>query len=127
MILLDTSVLVEHFRKKEKTNTFLYELSGNQSEFAISTISHYEILAGSNDVQTPFWEELFTTLVIFPFDVACSEQTARIYKYLKAKGRLIELADLAIAATAIAYQLPLATLNTKHFLRVEELNVISPK
>lgn len=34
------------------------------------------------------------------------------------------MADLFIAATAVHYKLPLATLNVKHFERVEELQLV---
>jgi tRNA(fMet)-specific endonuclease VapC len=124
MILLDTSVLVEHFRKKDKTSTSFYKLSEQDDDFAISTITHYEILSGSNDLQDTFWEGLFNTLTILPFDVSCSTESARIYKSLKPKGLLIDLADLTIAATAIAHRLSLATLNTKHFSRVKGLRLV---
>lgn len=36
----------------------------------------------------------------------------------------IEISDLMIAATAIYYQLPLATFNTKHFINVPNLILI---
>lgn len=127
MILLDTSVLVEHFRKKDKTSTYFFQLSEQHDTFAISTITHYEILSGSNDLQDAFWDLLFSTLVILPFDIACSTESAKIYKILKAKGLLIDLADLTIAATAIAHGLTIATLNTKHFARVDALNMIAPQ
>ncbi len=124
MILLDTSVLVEHFRKKDKTSTFFYHLAERHDEFAISTITHYEIFCGSNDSQDAFWEVLFNNLTILPFDVSCSMAATKIYKTLKAKGLLIDLADLAIAATAIAHGVSLCTLNEKHFKRVEDLSLI---
>jgi tRNA(fMet)-specific endonuclease VapC len=34
------------------------------------------------------------------------------------------MADLFIAATAMQYSLPLATLNVKHFERIEELQML---
>jgi predicted nucleic acid-binding protein len=43
---------------------------------------------------------------------------------LKRKRKQIALADLFIAATAISNQLSFATLNRKHFDRIEELNII---
>lgn len=43
MILLDSSVLIEFFRKKDKTNTTFYYISKNYQNLYISSISHYEI------------------------------------------------------------------------------------
>ena len=84
MMLLDTSVLVEHFRKKDKTSTYFFQLSEQNDDFAISTITHYEILSGSNNLQDAFWEAFFSNLTILPFDLACSTESALIYKSLKA-------------------------------------------
>jgi tRNA(fMet)-specific endonuclease VapC len=43
----------------------------------------------------------------------------------KKVSKQIDLADLLIAATAQQNGLPLATLNTKHFSRIEGLEVVS--
>jgi predicted nucleic acid-binding protein len=36
----------------------------------------------------------------------------------------IDIADLFIASTALIYDIPFATLNKKHFGRIEKLNLI---
>ena len=43
---------------------------------------------------------------------------------LKRKRKQIAIADLFIASTAIAYDLPIATLNKKHFERIDELQIV---
>ncbi len=43
---------------------------------------------------------------------------------LRSKNRLIELVDIFIASTAVANDLSLATMNTKHFDRIESLKII---
>jgi predicted nucleic acid-binding protein len=53
-----------------------------------------------------------------------NEKAIQIYQRLKSAGNLIDLPDLFIAATAIAHELPLATLNTKHFERITELILV---
>jgi tRNA(fMet)-specific endonuclease VapC len=45
-------------------------------------------------------------------------------RQLKQKRKQIDLADLFIAATAVAYELSLATLNRKHFDRIDTLTII---
>ncbi len=37
---------------------------------------------------------------------------------------MIDIADLFIAATAVAYKYPIVTLNRKHFERIDGLTVI---
>ncbi|GAA4461482.1 hypothetical protein GCM10023189_37000 [Nibrella saemangeumensis] len=43
---------------------------------------------------------------------------------LKKKRKQIDLADLFIAATAVAHNLPIATLNKKHFERIDILQLV---
>jgi tRNA(fMet)-specific endonuclease VapC len=43
---------------------------------------------------------------------------------LKRKRKQIDIADLFIAASAIANKLPIATLNRKHFERIDDLELI---
>ncbi|MCF0074640.1 type II toxin-antitoxin system VapC family toxin [Dyadobacter sp. CY261] len=43
---------------------------------------------------------------------------------LKKRGKLIGMADVFIAATAVHHGLPLATLNIKHFERIETLELL---
>ena len=64
---------------------------------------------------------MFANMEILPFDSACAEQAARIYKDLKQKGQLIEAEDLLIGATALHHRLKLATGNLRHFERIEGL------
>lgn len=124
MILLDTSVLVELFRIKDKQKSFFYRLAESETVFAISSVTQYEILVGSKDVQDKFWEDFFGSLLILPFDEKCSAEAAIIFKELKAKNKLIEIADLFVAATARTNNLSIATLNRKHFERVKDLQLL---
>jgi len=52
---------------------------------------------------------------IIPFDLIASNGAIEIYKLLKVRNQMIDLADLLIASTVIAHNLNLATLNLKHF------------
>jgi len=67
MILLDTSVLIEMFRVKDKMTTFFYRLSINNNDFAISILTHYEIYRGSNNVQNTFWTNFLKNIKVLPF------------------------------------------------------------
>ena len=124
MILLDTSVLIEMFRVKDKTATFFYRLSKGNNDFAISILTHYEIFRGSNSVQDTFWTFFLKNIKVIPFDLISSNEAIEIYKLLKAQNQMIDLADLLIAATAIAHNLDLATLNLKHFNKISNLRIL---
>lgn len=58
---------------------------------------------------------------ILPLDLRCISQAISIYRWLKLQNAQIGLTDLLIGATALSYQLPLATLNEKHFARIPQL------
>ena len=124
MILLDTSVLVEMFRVKDKTATYFYRLSNDTNDFAISILTHYEIFRGSNSVQDTFWTNFLKSIKVIPFDLISSYEAIGIYKLLKMQNQMIDLADLIIAATAIAHNLNLATLNLKHFSKISNLHIL---
>jgi len=96
----------------------------NGYDFAISSISKYEIYTGATKAQHQFWDSLLKEIITIPFDEASADIAVNINMSLKRKRKLIDIADLFIAATVIAYDLPLATLNRKHFERIEYLNII---
>jgi PIN domain nuclease of toxin-antitoxin system len=43
LILLDTSILIDYYRKSDKSNSVWIALIGQEYEFAVSAISKYEI------------------------------------------------------------------------------------
>jgi len=124
MILLDTSLWVELYRKKIKKKTLFYRLAEYETNFSISSVTHYEIGIGNKSTTDPYWETLYNSLVVILFDKACSLTAIDIYLDLKKKSKLIDLADLLIGATAITYQYPIATLNRKHFERIPGIDII---
>ena len=96
-----------------------------ESDFAISIITHYEIFTGSNDNQDVFWTDFLESVVVLDFDLQSSTEAVKIYKGLKKTNKMIDLADILIAATSISNNLPLATLNLKHFHRIKSLDIIN--
>ncbi len=125
LICLDTSVLIDFYRKKDKKKTYLYNLSITYSLFAISSVTLFEIYIGSDESQMVFWERFFSSKVILPFGNNTAKLAVEIDRKLKLQRKRIEIPDLFIAASAIEHKLPLATLNIKHFQRIEDLELIN--
>ncbi len=123
IILADTSVLIDYFRKTDKENSVLISLFDQGYDFTISAITYYEIYSGTTNNQISFWQNLLQKTRILPLDEIVAQVAVDINIELKRKRKQIEMADLFIAATAIAYKLPFATLNKKHFDRVDGLIV----
>jgi len=65
------------------------------------------------------------SIEVIDFDLQSSLQAIEIYKQLRKKNKMIDLADILIAATSISYKLPLATLNLKHFQRISGLEIVN--
>jgi len=117
-ILIDTSVLIDHLRKSKKESTILYKLS-RSSVFFISSVTEFEFRVGSTLHNGEFIEKLLSKIHVLPFDSICVKTASQIDQDLKAKNQLISLADIFIAATALAHNLQILTLNTKHFKRIQ--------
>jgi predicted nucleic acid-binding protein len=124
VVLLDTSILIDYYRKKEKTKSALFRLSQSYKSYAVSTVTHFEIYVGAKSDQLDFWNEFFNEITVLPFTVETSAIAANTDAELKKKRKQIELQDLFIAATAIHHRLPLASLNKKHFERVDGLRLL---
>jgi len=73
-----------------------------------------------------FWDNVLEVITVIPFDEAAVNTAVALNEKLKKKRKQLDIADLFIAATAITHNLPFATLNRKHFDRIEELNIIEP-
>ncbi len=123
-IMVDTSILIDYYRKTDKNNSVWIDLVRQGYEFSISAITKYEILAGAHQGQFDFWNDVLQVVVVIPFDAFTVDKAVDINTNLKRKRKQIAIADLFIAATAISHNLPFATLNRKHFDRIDELNII---
>ena len=88
-------------------------------------VTKYEIFVGANENQLKFWNEVMLNLNILELDDKCVNSAIEINKNLKQKRKQIDIADLFIGATAIANNLPFATLNLKHFERIDDIEIIS--
>jgi predicted nucleic acid-binding protein len=122
-ICIDTSLLIDYYRKKNKDKTKLVELS-KRYKFSISVITKLEILVGITDEQKNYWESIFNKINIIPLNEAEIEKASEIIRQLKKQNKIIELSDILIAATSIVNNLELSTFNKKHFDRIDELNII---
>ena len=124
IILIDTSILIDYFRKSDKANSKLISLLKKGYVFHISSITDYEIYVGSTPNQQSFWDEFLEKVTVLSFNKQAAKIAVEINSELKRKGKQIAIADLFIAATAICNNIPFATLNLKHFERIESLQIV---
>ncbi len=125
IIIIDTSLFIDYYRKVNKAKTLLVDLS-KKYDFSASVITKFELLTGIKDEEErAFWNNVFKDIVVFPIAEKEIEKAAEIMRYLKSKNKIIGLQDIFIAATAIENGLGLATLNLKDFIRIPSLKIIS--
>ena len=124
IILVDTSILIDYYRKTNKANSAWIALIDKGYEFVISAITKYELYSGATQSQVTFWDSILSSISIISFDESCVDTAVQINAVLKQKRKQIDLADLFIAATAMTSNLPIATLNKKHFDRIDGLSVV---
>ena len=126
LICLDTSVLIDFYRKTKKEKSFFYLLTTKYSGFVIPVTVHFELLVGNNEKQISFWQNLLEDFLVIPYHPNVNFTAIKIVKQLKTNKKSIEFKDLQIAATALHYNYTLATLNQKHFEDIISLKLITP-
>lgn len=124
LILVDTSILIDYYRKTDKTKSVWINLIDQGYEFAISVVTKYELYSGATQSQISFWDTIISSLSVIPFDETCVDTAVQLNSTLKKKRKQIDIADLFIAATAVSFNLPIATLNKKHFDRIDEIIIV---
>lgn len=123
-MVIDTGIFIEHLRIKDKTASTLYKLADN-SDLFISAVSLYELYMGATTIEKEADVQNITSdLSILPFTDAVAQKAAEIYHQLRRSSQVIEFRDIFIAATALVNELPIVTLNKKHFKRVDGLQIL---
>ena len=118
-VLVDTSIFIEYFRKENKKNTKLYWLREEGYEIVTSSICYFEYMSGSKNGE--FDTVLFKNIAVIDFDKEQAYIASQTFKDLKQRNALIEFRDILISSSAMALDIPLATLNRRHFERIEDL------
>jgi tRNA(fMet)-specific endonuclease VapC len=132
-LILDTSLLIAEEKGKFDLPGFLARFPEEEPE--ISAITASELLHGverANDEQRKkkrarYVEETLSQFTVLPFALAEARRHARVWAELKSSGRLIGPHDLMIAATALAPNRKLATLNAREFEHVTGLKIVDAK
>jgi len=75
IICLDTSVLIDFYRKKDKSQSLFFKLTEQYSIFAVSAITEYELYLGNSQEQNIFWDDFFSRVIVLPFDSKAVKHT----------------------------------------------------
>ncbi|MFB3854778.1 MAG: type II toxin-antitoxin system VapC family toxin [Vicinamibacterales bacterium] len=127
-LILETSFLIDFERENNRgiPGAALSFLEAHEeARLYITFTVAGELAAGLSLDGRARWEEFVAPFHILPFTVDTSWEYGRVYRYLKENGLLIGANDLWIAATALAYRMPVVTRNVEHYRRVPDLDVRS--
>ena len=128
-VIVDTSVLIADEHGTFDLDGYLAAIDA--SDVAIAAITASELLHGVERTKDPIaradsanrTENVFDEFQVVPFGLAEARVHARIWAALARQGKMIGAHDLIIAATALAHDASVATLNPKDFKRVSGLTL----
>lgn len=118
-MILDTSVLIEVLGNNAALEEKLEKMDGGE-RMATTTVTKYELLKGPKEGGVL---ALLNTIEIYDYDSRAAERSAKIFKELKRKGRMVNELDILIASIAIAHDELLVTRDND-FKRIEHLKVL---
>ena len=125
-LILETSFLVDFERENNRGTpgaALAFLEAHEDARLYITFTVAGELAAGVPLGARARWEEFLGPFHILPFTAEVSWQYGRDSARLKENGFLIGANDLWIAATALAYGMPVVTRDVEHYRRVPDLQV----
>ena len=121
-VVLDTSFLIDHERGRRELPA--------EEDLVIAAITASELLhgvhragVGHRPAREAFVEGVLAAIPMIPFTLPIARVHARLWAELAAKRRTFGAHDLIVAATAVALDWPLVTLDRRGFVGVPGLRL----
>jgi hypothetical protein len=123
MMLVDTDVLIDFLRGRAEARDFI---AGLPRDAAVSAITLAELHVGVREgAEREALDGMLATFRVLPLDAVIARSGGLLRRdYGKSHG--VGLNDALIAATAQAHDLPLATLNGKHYPMLTADRLLQP-
>ena len=126
MKCLDSDFLIAILRGDIEAKTTGIRID-QEGKTATTVINAFDILFGAkkskNLENLKEANRLLARLEILTFDFRVSEQASDIMLNLEERGEMIDLKDIFVAAMARVNGYSIITRNTKHFSKIEELEI----
>ena len=121
-LLLDTSIIIDFLRIKDKSKSLFYKLASEGANFSASMLTHTELYAGKSvwesNIARQELELVFGGIELVGLTEKISVNAGKIRALYN-----LDLIDSIIASTAIEINMPLVSLNTRHFSKVGNLKL----
>ena len=127
--LLDTDILVNLLRGDAETIENMEQKNVTVSDASTSVLSIFELMEGAylanSERELVATMDLINNLQILDLNKRIASEAGKISSSLKKKGKSIGIGDILIGATAVVENKILVTRNTKHFLVISNIKIIS--
>lgn len=127
MVVIDTNILIDYVRRPKSDDSLLVKLITvkDPQDLTISIITIQELYVGQSskiEGKEQFFLKIIDSLIILPYEYEVARLAGEI---MRDSENPIGFADAAIAATTIVNDAQLATLNTKDFQGIKNLELLS--
>jgi tRNA(fMet)-specific endonuclease VapC len=129
LLPIDTDIASFIFKGSDYANPYVPLLSGHElalSFMSVAELFQWAILRQWGNRRLAQLEQYLSNYLIIPVDRPLCREWAQIRADRQSAGRVISPQDAWIAATALRHDLPLVTHNTKDFLEIPNLRLITP-
>ena len=122
-VLIDTNIIIGRIRNEARAMAALERASGSTLVLCDAVVA--EVLAGTRNKAEydATFRELNRNFHVLPFTMEVSQHFRHILAHV-ARDKGVHFADYLIAATAIAHDAALLTLNQKHFSPIVGLRLM---
>jgi predicted nucleic acid-binding protein len=125
-LILETTFLIDLEREHNRgapgpAVTFLEGL--DEARLYLTFTVAGELAAGTSMSDRARWESFLGPFYVLQSSPAVGWEYGKAYRFLRDNGRSIGANDLWIAATALAFGMPVVTRNVEHYRRVPGLEV----
>lgn len=123
MVIIDADVIIELFRKNPLAKSFILNEVGNQN-IVLSCITLAEIQQGARDKEDlQHINKLLRQYIVVPINYSISDIFKKLFeRFILSHDSKIP--DTLVAATALHYNLPLLSINQKHFKHIPALSLV---
>ncbi len=115
VIVLDTSVLVDHLRGRSQARDALQHGVADGARLAASVLTKIEVLRGMRSAERSAVRQLFAALEWIAMSDDVAETAGQFARHYRSSHHNIEVPDYIIAATTYRLDAELWTCNVKHF------------
>ncbi|TFF88932.1 MAG: type II toxin-antitoxin system VapC family toxin, partial [Promethearchaeota archaeon] len=134
MIILDSTACIDYLEGNINLKSLLDEMI---DIFGITTVSIYEIFIGLERTKRKIsekrydnliknWNKMISNMQFLSLGIKEAMKSSEIYDQLSSKGQVIEDNDILIAGIMLSNGIKkIITRNTRHFDRIESLEIIA--